>query len=322
MNFQKIPPVKDSQFYIDLALSNSAKTNISSIKGKKGNKFERKVLISKTKIKDMVSLVSSHFSSVVRSFPSVDNIGEFYFELINAYVSVDELKSALASLSWASSKLEDLRKSYYKRLSAIDSYDQITPTYKSFIGRFCSVVNQINSNLVFLGNARKTMRSFPDVSTILPTVCISGFPNVGKSTLLAKISSAKPDIQNYAFTTKALNIGYSQKDNLKLQFIDTPGTLNRPDKTNAIELSAYLALKYCPQLVVYVFDLSYEYSREDQLKLFERVKAFGKPVIVYFSKVDILGEKIIVDFAKDEGFSDFFFDSQKILDFVFGFKFR
>jgi len=38
------------------------------------------------------------------------------------------------------------------------------------------------------------MKGFPSIKTNLPTIAIAGFPNVGKTTLLSKITDAKPKI--------------------------------------------------------------------------------------------------------------------------------
>jgi nucleolar GTP-binding protein len=128
------------------------------------------------------------------------------------------------------------------------------------------------------------------VKTDTYTVCISGFPNVGKSTLLSKMTTASPEIGSYAFTTKSLNIGYFDARFEKVQVIDSPGTLARFEKMNNIERQAFLAIKYVADIVVFVFDLTEPYPLEDQLRLYEGVVDAGKFVIVYFSKSDIISK--------------------------------
>ncbi|HEY9703923.1 MAG TPA: GTPase, partial [Allocoleopsis sp.] len=128
-------------------------------------------------------------------------------------------------------------------------------------------------------------------------VCITGFPNIGKSTLLSKITPAKPEIKNYAFTTKNLNQGYATFGHRKVQFIDTPGVLDR-DKMNNIELQAYLVLKYIANLVIYVIDLTEPYPIKIQEKLLKNLKEYDKPIIVYLSKSDIISEEIMAKAKK------------------------
>ena len=131
------------------------------------------------------------------------------------------------------------------------------------------------------------------IKTSVKTACIFGFPNVGKSTLLSKITGSTPEIKNYAFTTKSLNIGYLKNEEFaakKIQFIDTPGTLDRFFKMNLIEQQAYLALKHCCDGVIFVFDLTEGYSYEKQFMLFENLKKIkpDTPIIVYLSKSDMI----------------------------------
>ena len=68
------------------------------------------------------------------------------------------------------------------------------------------------------------------------TVVIAGFPNVGKSTVLRRLTGAKPKVAEYPFTTKGIQIGYLETKWNKIQVIDTPGLLDRPiDQMNNIE---------------------------------------------------------------------------------------
>ena len=137
----------------------------------------------------------------------------------------------------------------------------------------------------------------------MPTITICGFPNVGKTTLLYKLTGSKPEIGEYAFTTKSINVGYIEADikhkKQKFQILDTPGTLNRFDKMNNIEKQAYLAIKYLANMLVYVFDLAESFPIEDQKQLYFGLKEFNKPMLVYLSKKDVLDADVVKAFEKD-----------------------
>jgi nucleolar GTP-binding protein len=84
---------------------------------------------------------------------------------------------------------------------------------------------------------------------------------VGKSSLLRCLSSAKPEIAQYPFTTKEIHVGHIEKTEKyitkRFQIIDTPGLLDRPlSKRNEIEKQAIAALTHLADLIVFVLDVS------------------------------------------------------------------
>jgi nucleolar GTP-binding protein len=152
---------------------------------------------------------------------------------------------------------------------------------KQYYGRISSIMQRIDKDLKFLQNAREELRKVPDFDNSMPAVVIAGFPNVGKSQLVDKISTAKPQIAAYPFTTQGIGVGHFEKGWRKFQIIDTPGLLDRPlEDRNEIELQAVLALKHLADVIVFVLDPSETsgYSYEKQLH----------PMIEVENKVDLV----------------------------------
>jgi nucleolar GTP-binding protein len=127
-----------------------------------------------------------------------------------------------------------------------------------------------------------------------------GFPNVGKSTILSKLTDSKPKIANYAFTTKDINVGYIKIRQSKIQVLDTPGTLNRFENMNDIEKIAHLSIKHLADLVIYVFDPTLTYSLEEQIMLFESIKIKNNYVCL-LSKKDLVNKELVESFNKQFG---------------------
>ncbi|GAG57929.1 unnamed protein product [marine sediment metagenome] len=135
---------------------------------------------------------------------------------------------------------------------------------------------------------------------------VAGYPNVGKSSFVKNISTNKKiEVQEYPFTTKKLIMGHydieRRFDKIKLQFLDTPGILDRPmSERNNIELQAILALRLISDLIFFVFDPTPAcgYSIDSQLDLFYEVKKnFTKEgeiqIVIIFNKMDLASQEEI-----------------------------
>ncbi|XP_035818974.1 nucleolar GTP-binding protein 1 isoform X2 [Zea mays] len=152
-----------------------------------------------------------------------------------------------------------------------------------------------------LVNVAKALRSMPVVDLHIPTLCLVGSPNVGKSSLVRILSSGKPEVCSYPFTTRGILMGHIVSNQERFQVTDTPGLLTRhDDDRNNIERLTLAVLSYLPIAVLYVHDLSEDCgtSVADQYITYKHIKdRFGDRLwLDVISKCDLLGKKEPISF--------------------------
>jgi nucleolar GTP-binding protein len=161
---------------------------------------------------------------------------------------------------------------------------------KAYYARISSIVHEVDKNLRFLNEARNKLRKLPDISDV-PTLVVAGYPNVGKSSFVRRVTDAKPEIATYPFTTKGIYIGHFTRDGTRYQVVDTPGLLDRPlGDRNEIELQAITALNHVGDVVLLLIDPSehcgYPLTAQTSM-LHEIEKTLAIPVIVAANKCDL-----------------------------------
>lgn len=275
--FRELPEILESQELIDRAFKRTDKVHIVD---RDAFYRKKKTIIAKTD--SFCTTIITTLESYVKKFPSINNMHPFFQELLAIKFDVDELKKSLGGVDWARKTVDMVYTTQLKQLKRSQSIDFLKQKQKEIHGRVISIVKQVNKELKTLKNAREIFGSFPDLEDI-PTVVIAGFPNVGKSSLLRCLSSAKPEIAQYPFTTKELVIGHMFKqekyNKTKIQLIDTPGLLDRPlSERNKIEQQAISAVKNLADIIVFIFDPTETcgYSFEDQKNLFSAMKKMFK----------------------------------------------
>lgn len=135
-------------------------------------------------------------------------------------------------------------------------------------------------------------------------VGLIGYPNVGKSSLLATISNAKPKIANYHFTTLAPNVGVVKAYDTTFVMADIPGLIEGASEGAGL---GHYFLRHIERtrLLVHVVDISgsegrdpyldYETINHELKKYSEKVANI--PQIIALNKSDlVVDESVIQDF--------------------------
>lgn len=132
---------------------------------------------------------------------------------------------------------------------------------------------------------------------ILADVGLIGFPNTGKSTLLSVLTSAKPRIGNYAFTTITPKLGYVKyKEEKSFIISDIPGILKGASKGKGIGLRF---LRHIERNVVLLFlfsaeenNLRYIYKILLQELSYYKYDILNKDRLLAITKYDLIEENI------------------------------
>lgn len=90
------------------------------------------------------------------------------------------------------------------------------------------IIKRQKDPLTYLEQVRQHLARLPAIEVNTRTLILAGYPNVGKSSFMNKVTRADVDVQPYAFTTKSLFVGHMDYKYLRWQVIDTPGILDHP----------------------------------------------------------------------------------------------
>ncbi len=262
MIFEKIHTVPTSDELINKAFKRAAR----AMSGKTIDSRDSRLRANESMVLTAANIFTDNLANIVRRFPSFDQLPKFYYEITDILVGVEKLKMSLASIDWASRKIHEVARSY---VGNIRNSDIPEPVRKEAFGRIASIIKSIDKDLLFLNEARNILRKLPDVKDE-PTIVIAGYPNVGKSSFVTKVTGASPEIATYPFTTKGVTIGHFIREGVRYQVIDTPGLLDRPmSDRNDIERQAITAIQFLDAVVMFMIDPSedcgYEIKAQEHL---------------------------------------------------------
>lgn len=148
---------------------------------------------------------------------------------------------------------------------------------------------------------------------MLADVGLVGFPNVGKSTLLSEVSSARPKIADYHFTTLSPNLGVVTVYESSFVMADIPGLIEGASEGAGLGHEFLRHIDRC-RMILHIFDISAS-EREDPLsdiiKINEELYKYSpelsaRPMILVGNKIDLgyRDEDLerIKEYASERGF--------------------
>ncbi len=132
---------------------------------------------------------------------------------------------------------------------------------------------------------------------------IIGLPNAGKSSLLASITSAKPKIANYKFTTLNPNLGVAHYDDKEITLADIPGLIENAHSGVGLGIKFLKHIERCKTLLHLIdtneSDLVKSYNQvRNELGKYSK-KLLKKDEIIIFNKIDLLNTKDLDDKKKE-----------------------
>jgi GTPase len=139
-----------------------------------------------------------------------------------------------------------------------------------------------------------------------------GFPNAGKSSLIAAMSAARPKIANYPFTTLTPNLGVVEAGELQFVVSDVPGLIPGASTGKGLGLDFLRHVERCTVLV-HVLDCATEEPGRDPISDMDAIEAelaayqeltgarlADRPRIVALNKVDVPAARELADMVAPE----------------------
>ena len=289
-NFKSIPIIPKVSDLIDSILSKTqSKTPTVTHPGYKITRI-RKFYMRKVRFTE--DSITEKLESITKNFPKLDDIHPFYADMINILYDKDHYKLALGTVNTAKNICQKIASDYVKLLKYGDSLYRCKQLKVAALGRMMTTLKKLGASFNYLEEVRKHLSRFPSIDPTERTLILAGFPNVGKSSFMNKITYADSEVQAYHFTTQSLFVGHTYYKNIRWQVIDTPGILDRAlEQRNIIEMQTITALAHLDACILYFVDVSENcgYSIAQQVSLFDSIRPLfkNKPLVIITNKTDL-----------------------------------
>ena len=127
---------------------------------------------------------------------------------------------------------------------------------------------------------------------VIADIGIIGMPNSGKSSLLSVLTSAKPKIANYPFTTINPNLGVALYDNKEITLADIPGLIEGAHEGIGLGDKFLRHIERCKN-ILHLIDISNDNLIENYSKVRKELfkysnKLIKKKEIIVFNKIDMV----------------------------------
>ncbi|KAI3462113.1 hypothetical protein Pfo_018776 [Paulownia fortunei] len=305
--FQKLPMVMPSVDILYSALRKAKR--VSATKGI-ANVAKRERNRGAKQLDALMKELAVPLRMYKENFPNKKHLHPYERSLIELTLGDGNYEEVLGKVDTLRKKVVSVGKEHAslcaKSLSKREAEERLSEGMK----KIEEIFNHEGKAVDELLNVAKTLRAMPVVDLETPTLCLVGAPNVGKSSLVRLLSTGKPEVCNYPFTTRGILMGHITLSYQNFQVTDTPGLLRRHDEDrNNLEKLTLAVLSHLPTAVLYVHDLSGECgtSPSDQFIIYNEIKErFGDHLwLDVVSKYDLLNDSPVVFITEDSNADNF-----------------
>ena len=110
---------------------------------------------------------------------------------------------------------------------------------------------------------------------LIADIGLVGLPNAGKSTLLSRITAAKPKIADYPFTTLHPNLGVVNQDNKEFVIADIPGLIEGAHEGSGLGHRFLGHVERCKALL-HLVDATSKNIKQDYTTIINEIKAYDE----------------------------------------------
>jgi GTP-binding protein len=169
-----------------------------------------------------------------------------------------------------------------------------------------------------LGEPGESLEALLELKSVAD-VALVGYPNAGKSSLIAAMSAARPKIADYPFTTLVPNLGVVEAGDVVFTVADVPGLIPGASSGRGLGLEFLRHVERC-SVLVHVIDCATAETDRDPISDLEQIEAelsaydaavegglSDRPRIVALNKVDVPDARDLADLVKAEAAQRFGF---------------
>jgi nucleolar GTP-binding protein len=233
---------------------------------------------------------------------------EFDRALLSGAFGSGTVDRSLTRMKRAEERIRGLARDAERATRSASGSEELGDQIRTFYGRLSSFVREVDPDLVRLRAMARFLKERPHLEPGTPTLVVAGFPNVGKSSLVARLSSARPKVADYPFTTLSIAVGHADLGFDRLQVVDTPGVLGRSGKANPSEVEATTTVRGAATVVLFVIDPTDRsgHTVEEQERLLDRWREEfpNLPIVAVETKCDLArrpGDRLKVSATTGEG---------------------
>jgi nucleolar GTP-binding protein len=198
---------------------------------------------------------------------------------------------ALARVRRAEERIRRLAQEEQRALRRLSASEDLARAVRGCYGRLASFVREVDADLEMLRAIERFLSERPEIRPEVATLVVAGFPNVGKSSLVARLSTAKPTVAAYPFTTLAISVGHADLGFDRMQVVDTPGMLGRRGRENAPESEARATVERAAHVVLFVLDpterCGFALAEQEALLARWRAEFPDRPILEVETKADL-----------------------------------